>query len=169
MTSANEAYQPFSITPVTSPQDFTDLSHLFTAYARSLNIDLSFQDFTTELASLPGKYQTPSGCLLLARNTDSNQAIGCVGLRPLGKQGVCELKRLYVSPQGRGSGLGKALVQIVIARAKEMGYEVMRLDTLGGMVAARGLYTKLGFVEREAYYETPIEETVFFELDLRSV
>jgi putative acetyltransferase len=89
-----------------------------------------------------------------------------VGLRGLGIEGVCEMKRLYVAPEGRGSGLGKALVNQISAEAKAIGYTSMRLDTLETMVEAKRLYTALGFVEREAYYYTPTRGTVFFELEL---
>ena len=168
MTSTSRANSSFSIQPATAAKDLLDIANLFTAYAKSLNIDLSFQDFFAELANLPGKYSSPNGTLLLARN-DNGRAIGCVGLRPLDDDGVCEMKRLYVTPEGRGTGLGKRLVEEVIQRAKGMGHQVMRLDTLGSMKAAKALYMQLGFVERKAYYDTPIEGTVFFELNLKSV
>lgn len=160
-----EAPTTFLIQPATTPDDLTQLASLFEAYAKSLNIDLSFQDFTTELSNLPGKYGPPSGVLLLARQRDTTKAIGCIGLRPLDTE-VCEIKRLYVAPQGRGSGLGMALVKQVIEEARRIGYKSMRLDTLGSMKEAQGLYKRLRFVEREAYYDTPIEGTVFLELDL---
>jgi ribosomal protein S18 acetylase RimI-like enzyme len=162
----HEAPKPFFIQPATSPEDMIDILSLYEAYAKSLNIDLSFQNFTTELSGLPGRYGSPSDILLLARHVDKNDAIGCVGLRPLDTEGVCEMKRLYVAPQGRGFGLGKALVKQVIGEAKRIGYGVMRLDTLGSMMEAISLYKRLGFVERKAYYDTPIGGTVFFELDL---
>lgn len=162
----HEAPNTFFIQPATSPEDIIDVASLFEAYAQSLNIDLSFQNFSTELSDLPGKYGPPSGALLLARREDTNKAIGCVGLRPLDSKGVCEMKRLYVTPQGRGSALGKALVKQVIEEAKGIGYRFMRLDTLESMREAQQLYKKLGFLERKSYYDTPIEGTVFLELDL---
>jgi GNAT superfamily N-acetyltransferase len=168
MMSTNRENSSFSIQPATTAEDLLEITNLFTAYAESLNIDLSFQDFFAELANLPGKYSSPNGILLLARNAEDG-AIGCVGLRPLDDEGVCEMKRLYVTPEGRGTGLGKRLVEEVIQRAKGMGHQVMRLDTLASMEAAKALYMRLGFVERDAYYDTPIEGTVFFELDLKSV
>jgi GNAT superfamily N-acetyltransferase len=154
----HEAPKPFFIQPATSPEDLTDIALLFEAYAKSLQIDLSFQNFTTELSDLPERYGPPSG--LLARHVETNKAIGCVGLRPLDTEGVREMKRLYVTPQGRGSGLGKALVKQVIEEAKGIGYGSMRLDTLGSMREAISLYN------RKACYDTPIGGTVFFELDL---
>lgn len=158
----------FSTTPATTAKDMLDVANLFTSYAKSLNLDLSFQDFTSELSTLPGKHSPPNGTLLLAR-TAEDEAVGCVGLQPLDDDRVCEMKRLYVTPEGRGTGLGKGLVEEVIQRAKGMGHHVMRLDTLASMEAAKALYMGLGFVERKAYYDTPIEGTVFFELDLKAI
>jgi putative acetyltransferase len=162
----HEAPGTFFIHPVTSTKDLIDVASLFEAYAASLEINLSFQNFTTELSHLPGKYGPPSGALLLARHVGTDKAIGCVGLRSLDTESACEMKRLYVAPQGRGSGLGKALVKQVIEEAKGIGYRSVRLDTLRTMSEAQNLYKRLGFVERKPYYDTPVEGTVFFELDL---
>ncbi|KAK3616995.1 hypothetical protein LTR56_025592 [Elasticomyces elasticus] len=148
-------------------QDLADIAELFKAYAQSIGIDLAFQDFSTELANLPGKYATPSGALLLARNS-SNQAVGCVGLRSLPNSGYCEMKRLYVSPQGRGAGLGRLLAVAVVQEAKCLGYKAMRLDTLESMSSAHALYKSLGFRDVEPYYETPLAGTIFLELTLSS-
>ncbi|KAK5116297.1 hypothetical protein LTR85_009269 [Meristemomyces frigidus] len=105
---------------------------LFEAYAQSLGIDLTFQDFAAEMASMPG------------------EPVGCVGLRPLAADGYCEVKRLYVDPKGRGTGVGKALAQRVLQEAKRLGYRAMRLDTLPHMECARALYKSLGFKDRAA-------------------
>ncbi|KAL2809303.1 acyl-CoA N-acyltransferase [Aspergillus granulosus] len=143
---------------------------LFTAYVEWLNIDLSYQNFQAELDSLPGKYAAPDGELLLAYGAD-NTPLGCAAIRPLRdqdsqNQGYCEIKRLYVSPEARGLGLGKALVVAIVQRAKELGYREMRLDTLPFMQGAIRLYTRMGFVKIDRYYETPIEDTVFLALNL---
>lgn len=156
----------FHITPVRDPIDLAATLELFNTYAISLGIDLSFQSFTTELASMPGKYAPPQGELLLARD-HNGKTIGCVGLRPLvEEEGSCEMKRLYVTPEGRGLGLGKALVDSIIREAEGRNYRVMRLDTLSSMVQARKLYGKIGFREIGAYYETPLVDTVFLEKKL---
>ncbi len=158
--------KPFTIIPVRTNSDLKATISLFYEYAKSLNIDLSFQDFDTEMASMPGKYSPPTGELLLARNT-SGEAIGCGALRPLGPNGVCEIKRLYVAQSGRGTGVGKALAKAIVATARKLRYSEMRLDTLPTMIAAIGLYQSLGFVDIPAYYSTPMEGTRFLSLDLR--
>lgn len=156
----------YKITPALTPTDLASTTTLFQAYATALGLDLSFQDFAAELSSLPGKYSPPTGSLLLAKSTSTNEAIGCVGVRPLDSPGVCEMKRLYVSPAGRGSGIGKALAEAIVVEAKRLGYRAMRLDTLASMTSARGLYRSLGFREIEAYYANPLEEVVYLELKL---
>ena len=109
---------------------------------------------------MPGQYGPPSGELLLARDL-GGVALGCVGLRPLPIQGICEMKRLYVCPAGRGKGVGQALIAAVIGVAERIGFQEMRLDSLPSMVAAIGLYRKAGFDAISAYYETPVAGTVF--------
>ena len=89
---------------------------LFNAYASAVGVDLSYQDFATELATLPGKYAAPAGELLLARD-NNGEPVGCVGLRPIKPDGCCEMKRLYVSPKARGLGLGMALIDAIIGEA----------------------------------------------------
>jgi ribosomal protein S18 acetylase RimI-like enzyme len=133
---------------------------LFRDYADSLDVDLSFQGFEAELSAMPGTYAPPSGEILLARDP-AGAARGCVGLRPLPVPGICEMKRLYVSPAGRGKGVGQALIEAITGVAGRIGYREMRLDTLPSMTAALGLYRKAGFLEIPAYYETPVKGTVF--------
>jgi len=165
MTKSNPS---FSITPVREALDLTDTMTLFYAYAASLGINLAFQNFDAEMAGMPGKYAPPSGELLLARN-EAGKAIGCVGLRPLPmdeRDKICEMKRLYVSPEGRGTGVGKALASSIIAVSQRLGYSEMRLDTLPTMVAALGMYRGFGFQEIPPYYSTPLEGTHFLALKL---
>jgi ribosomal protein S18 acetylase RimI-like enzyme len=136
---------------------------LFVEYADSLGFDLSFQGFDNELRNLPGDYARPGGCLLLAAS--QGQAAGCVALRPL-EEGICEMKRLYVRPKFRGVGIGRALAEAVIKKARELGYSRMRLDTVPAMEAARALYASLGFEPTGSYRYNPMEGAVFMELRL---
>jgi len=153
------------IRPARTPDDITAAAELFRAYADWLDIDLSYQDFEAELAALPGKYAPPEGEILLARD-GQGKVVGCVGLRPIEPEGVCEMKRLYVAPEGRGLGLGNRLVEAIIQTAERAGYGEMRLDTLPTMKTAIALYERHGFEPMERYYDTPVAETLFFRRKL---
>lgn len=158
-----------TIYPSLTPTDYTTASTLFHAYASSLNLDLTFQNFTKELANLQEMYSPPKGVLLLAKLDISNEgdAIGCVGVRALDPPlGICEMKRLYVGPEGRGKGVGKALAMRAVIEAKRLGYVRMRLDTLATMTAALDLYRGIGFREIGAYYHNPLDGVVYLEADL---
>ena len=121
---------------------------LFEEYAHSLAFDLGFQDFTEEVVNLPGSYAPPKGCLLLA--TQDDRMAGCVALREI-SDGICEMKRLYVRPEFRSLGIGKALAEAVIEKARRAGYNLMRLDMVLPRDVARGLYKSLGFKDIEPY------------------
>ncbi|WP_371323814.1 carbonate dehydratase [Dechloromonas sp. ZY10] len=139
----------------------------FRNYAAWLGVELCFQNFDQEMASLPGAYSAPAGRLFFAE-VDGRPA-GCVGVRPLPESdGLCEMKRLYVSPEARGQGIGAALAMAAIKAAKEIGYKKLMLDTLPNMRMAVKLYRELGFTEAPAYYQTPAEGTMFLALDLEN-
>jgi carbonic anhydrase len=144
-----------------------NVRQFFRNYAAWLGVDLSFQNFDQEMASLPGAYAAPQGRLFFAE-VDGRPA-GCVGVRPLpDSDGVCEMKRLYVTPEERGHGVGNALAMAAIRAAKEIGYKKLMIDTLPSMRMAVKLYRELGFTEAPAYYQTPIEGTMFLALDLEN-
>ena len=128
---------------------------LFREYGDELGIDLSFQDFDSEVADPLGVYE-----LVLVSEG------GCVALRRVDDE-TCEMKRLYVRPAARQGGLGRALSEAVIAHARARGYDRMLLDTLPQMQAARKLYAALGFREIEPYRFNPVPGTAFMELALR--
>jgi carbonic anhydrase len=147
-------------------EDRTELEQVrqfFRNYAAWLGVDLCFQGFDEEMAALPGAYAPPAGRLFYAAH--EGKPAGCVGLRPL-SEGICEMKRLYVEPSLRGQGIGRALVLAVIRAAQEIGYRRIMLDTLPAMRIAVRLYRELGFREAPAYYQTPLEGTMFLALDL---
>lgn len=137
---------------------------LFQEYGASLGFSLCFQGFEQELAGLPGEYAPPQGRLLLARV--GGDPAGCVALHGL-EPGVCEMKRLYVRPSYRGSGIGRALLNTVVAEARAIGYGRMRLDTVEPIMQdAVRLYRAYGFREIAAYRPNPMEGALYMELDL---
>lgn len=148
----------------TLPEDIEQARSLFLEYGSSLGFSLCFQSFDEELKNLPGAYGSPSGRLLLARH--AGHAAGCVALRRL-EAGICEMKRLYVRPAHRGRSLGRMLVERIIAEARIIGYERMRLDTIeSAMKDAITLYRRIGFEEIAPYSVIPIEDALWMELRL---
>jgi GNAT superfamily N-acetyltransferase len=156
--------RPFDVLEATLPEQCAQARSLFEDYGESLNFDLCFQGFKEEMKNLPGAYAPPDGRLLLAEW--SGKAVGCVALRKL-ENGVCEMKRLYVNPDARGFGLGRALVEQAISDARAIGYERMRLDTIpSAMHKAIVLYRALGFKAIAPYSSVPIQGAVWMELVL---
>ena len=143
--------------------DLPLVRQLFREYAQSLEIDLCFQNFEEELATLPGKYAPPQGRLLLA--WDSDQVLGCVALRPIDNT-TCEMKRLYVKPQARGLQFGRHLAQRICHEAKDAGYRRICLDTLPTMTSAVQLFESLGFKYIGPYVFNPIKGAIFLGLEL---
>ncbi len=151
---------PFRLAKVRNAPEIAAAATLFCEYVDWLGIDLSFQDFATELAGLPGKYAPPAGELMLAFSPEKD-ALGCVAVRPLAGHTVCEMKRLYVRPAARGLGIGRALVAAIIESAQALGYTEMKLDTLPSMPEALALYERFGFLRIPAYYHNPVPGTVY--------
>ena len=146
-------------------EELEQVRQFFRNYAAWLGVDLCFQNFDEEMASLPGAYSAPGGRLFLAE-LDGKPA-GCVGIREF-SNGVCEMKRLYVEPSMRTHGIGRKLALSAIGAAREIGYKRILLDTLPAMRIAVKLYRELGFQEAPAYYLTPLEGTIFLSLDLEN-
>ena len=155
------------IEPVRNAAGLDQIRELFGEYADGLGIDLAFQGFDAELAQLPGKYAPPRGDLLLARS-DSGEAWGCVGLRPLDIPGACEVKRLYVRAVARGAGVGFALMTVIIARATALGYRRAMLDTLPWMKSAIAIYRAQGFIPIPPYGDNTVPGILYFGKRLRA-
>ena len=158
---------PVTLLTATGPEHLAVLRELFQEYADSLSIDLCFQQFDTELASLPGDYAEPRGAVLLA-HVDGAPA-GCCALRPLDAAdypNASEMKRLYVRKAFRGFGLGRQLAEATLDAARQRGYASVLLDTLDDMESARALYTRLGFAEIPPYYHNPIPGAHYLKADI---
>jgi GNAT superfamily N-acetyltransferase len=150
-----------------TPGELEAARTIFREYAQSLEVDLCFQNFDAELASLPGEYAAPSGHLLLAYV--DGQLAGCGALRACGDSdyaNACEMKRLFVRPRFRGFGLGRALAEALLEQARSAGYSAILLDTLDDMESARELYESLGFAEIPPYYFNPIPGAHYLKADL---
>jgi ribosomal protein S18 acetylase RimI-like enzyme len=147
-------------------RQFEQGKQLFKEYADSLQIDLSYQSFEKELQSLQTMYAPPKGILLLA--TYEQEIMGCVGVRALPNVGekACEMKRLFIRPSYRGSGLGRTLAEEVLNGAKELGYKQIYLDTLQQMKKAISLYKSLGFKKVEEYYDNPRNDAYYLAMEL---
>jgi putative acetyltransferase len=157
-SDSNERF-PVPIRPATAV-DIEALRRLFREYASTLAIDLCFQNFEQELSSLPGKYAPPHGGLWLAGA--GPDAAGCIALRPM-EPGICEVKRLYVRPSFRRSGIGRELVRVALTEATRIGYNRVRLDTLREMKAAVALYQGMGFRETAPYRDGEPQGICYFE------
>ena len=146
-----------------SENDLDIIRHMFREYETELDVNLCFQNFEDELASLPGDYTQPQGFILLA--SLNTKPAGCVALRKIG-DAVCEMKRMFVRPEFRSSGLGRLLSIRLIEEARKLGYTRMRLDTLQRLQPAIKLYESLGFREIPSYYDNPLEHVKYMELEL---
>lgn len=154
-----------------SPEDFAAARRLFEEYQAWLGVDLCFQGFAAELDALATMYGPPRGRLLLAKTAADaagappDGVAGCIGLRPLDTD-RCEMKRLYVRADQQGGGLGKRLIEALLAEAKTIGYRRMVLDTLPQMRAAQHLYVTFGFRDIEPYYDNPTPGVRYLSIEL---
>ena len=152
-----------SIIEAATAGDFAVGKRLIEEYADALGVDLCFQGFADELLHPSLVYGPPGGCLLLA--LAGEDVIGCIAVRKQDGQ-VCELKRLYVKPEFRGTGLGRRLAEAALRKARELGYTRVALDTLPQMVEAQTLYKTLGFEETPGYYANPVAGVRYLSLRL---
>ncbi len=167
VTSVPPVLKLLTFVQAESPQQLSQARELFLEYAQSLGFSLCFQNFDKELDGLPGDYAPPEGRLLLVEH--EGQLAGCVALHKL-ESGICEMKRLYLRPPFRGKGLGRALAERIIADARQIGYQRMRLDTVEPVRKdAVAMYRKLGFKEVAPYRANPIARAMYMELELKGM
>ncbi len=152
------------IRPAQFPADGAAVLDIFTEYVISPSVSLDFQGNEAEFANLPGKYAQPAGAILLAWLGGS--LVGCVAMRPV-DAAICEMKRLYVRPAGRGLGLGRRLAEAIVSVARDAGYAEIRLDVLAEFDKARALYAALGFRPAKPVAYNPVPGTEFLGLPLR--
>ena len=162
-TSHPAGRKRFVLVEASSPEQVRSCRELFVEYQRGLGVSLCFQGFDAEVANLPGDYATPRGRLYLA--IAGGKPAGCAALRPLFHRDA-EMKRLYVRPAHRGSGLGRTLALRIVEDARALGYVSLKLDTLPAMKAAQRLYPDLGFRDTAPYNENPVTGVRFMALDL---
>ena len=164
VSSVPSVVKNLTFTQAESRAQIAQARALFLEYAQSLGFSLCFQSFDKELAGLPGDYAPPVGRLLLAEY--DGQLAGCVALHRI-DPGICEMKRLYLRPQFRGKGLGRALADRIIAEARHIGYQRLRLDTVDPIMKdAIAMYRKIGFQEIAPYRENPIAGALYMELQV---
>lgn len=154
----------FQLSQAQGKQDIESARALMREYQETIGVDLCFQGFEAELAGLPGSYAPPRGRLLLAYR--DGEAVGCIALQPIDAQRA-EMKRLYVRPSARGSGLGRTLVGSVLEEARAIGYLEVVLDTLPTMTEAQRMYEQFGFRDIAPYRSNPIGGTRYLGKDLR--
>jgi putative acetyltransferase len=146
-----------------SDLQLAEVRGLFEEYWNSFGFTPCFQNFSGELASLPGAYAPPGGRLALA--SIDGQAGGCAALKRFDAE-RCEAKRLYVRPQFRGTGMGRALLVWIIAEAKAAGYRELVGDTMPVMRQALEMYSRMGFETTGPYAPDPTPGAIFLRLRL---
>ena len=159
---------PVRLVIADTPRRIQAAREIFVEYAASLSIDLGFQQFDAELATLPGAYAAPHGQLLLAQDEASGATVAFGAMRSLydcDHANACEMKRLYVRPACRGLGFGRMLAQALLDEARRAGYSVMLLDTLDEMEGARSLYAHPRLVEIPPYYYSPVAGAHYLKAD----
>lgn len=151
------------IRPARFPDDVAVVVDIWREFVASPSVSLAHQNNEAEFAQLPGKYAAPKGCILLVDR--DGEIDGCIAFRRV-DDAICEMKRLYVRPRGRGQRLGQRLVEGLIEAAKAAGYSEMRLDVLEEFKAARRLYREFGFEPAEPISFNPLPGTAFLGLKL---
>ena len=153
----------FDIFLAKSNEDFEAAAKLFRLYAAELPIALDFQNFEEELQELKNIYDEISGGIILCK--ENNIYLGCAGIRKFDVE-TAELKRMWISPQKRGKGIGGKILSAAITLAESKNYKAIVLDTLDHMQSAIKLYKEAGFKEIAAYYFNPHKNALYFRKTL---
>ncbi|WP_051559887.1 GNAT family N-acetyltransferase [Marinobacterium jannaschii] len=149
--------------PVSFPRDQQQLADLITEYVDWLGIDLSYQSFELEMASLDSIFTLPHGQFFFV---EVNTVVaGGVGFRAIDSQ-TAEVKRFYVRKQFRGKGLGVKLMDTLLQKTRSLGFRRVVLDAVPPTQRAQQLYQSLGFYEIDPYFDNPVEGTRFYALDI---
>src|SRR3984957_11213983 len=164
VTSVSPVVKPLTFVEANSAPQIAQARELFLEYAQSLGFSLCFQNFDQELAELPGDYAPPAGRLLIAEY--DAQLAGCVALHKL-DSAICEMKLIFLRPQFRGKGIGRLLAERIIAEARQIGYQRMRLDSVEPVMKdAVAMYRRFGFKEIAPYRPNPNPGVLYLELQL---
>lgn len=163
MTSSSRTDATFIIRPALSEHDIAEVRRLVLAHAAARATTPGVEYMRTDAERMPGPYVPPRGGLWLAVHDDTG--VGCVALRPLDDD-TAEVKRMYVAETWRGHGVGRALMETLVAAARERGYRTLRLGTLDDMKVAQRLYESLGFRSIERYRPDELVDTLFYEMEL---
>lgn len=150
---------------VVSAREIGIVQSLWREYWRSQQLPDEFQSFGEEIITLPGPYAPPRGRLLIAYL--QNDLAGTAALRPI-DENSCEAKRLYVCPQYRGRGIGRALLRHLVEEARLAGYRDMYADTLESMAQALDMYKRFGFHEMPPYSANPTPGAIYLKLSLET-
>lgn len=144
-------------------EDLGPVRELWIEYWQSIGLSAEFQGFARELESLPGAYAPPGGRLLLAWVDE--QVAGTGALRPLEGR-ACEMKRVYVRPAYRGTGLGRQLLGRLLDEARAAGHAEVYCDTLESMDDAQRMYRRAGFENVGPYSPDPTPGAVYLRFRL---
>jgi GNAT superfamily N-acetyltransferase len=161
------------ITPESSPATLAAARALLLEYGRWVieqpgAARFCFGSLEMEAAGLPASYRDQGGgCMVALADGEPAGFIAWRALPDAVAANAWEMKRLWVRPEGRGLGLGKALTLAVLDRARAARRSAVYLDTApASMRSAYRLYLNLGFLPCEPYNDNPVEGLAYLRLKL---
>jgi putative acetyltransferase len=170
--SKRDNYTDTTIRSVDWRKDFDAVRRYFQEYRQwiadhrdpsATGISVGLDSIDQQIAKLPGEYGPPHGEVILAFMKE--EPVACDALRELEPK-LGEVKRIYIRADHRGVEFGLRLTGAILNRARELGYERVRVDTLSTMTAAKQFYKELGFKPIPAYWSHPAPGALFFECEL---